>query len=779
MSIRGPIGLHVSPETKIKFFEQRDARGLHKVQAKVSKIHGLVEVVLPETQSTCVLGFSPVAARVESLLRNRHLKPVYVKEKNQVEFKPFFTKSWERAKEISVPPTINDCQWICRSNGTISYAFINTVKTWDPINDTWTVASYLTTQITALSEDVDGVLVVGDAKGQLHLSGQIYPTGITGEILEIIPMIQHHFLIKFSNRQAIIFDGESKKGLEENKFEGEVFVVGDRSVVFLKNNTIVSLNYDLQGKKYGEVKCDFQNVHTIRLLSTTTLLIFHKDKKSLTLWNFEKKQHNSFQEQFGLWNRALSEVILLDDKTFVTRGYNKNSLLVHFIGGESIPTAEQGTYGISAMVLLSNGSVMCATKTSESMIYFVQKDATVYRSISTDNNTIQSFKELVDGSVAVKFSNAICILKPCFKELENINHQIGPPPFFYDSSKLKSRNEPADPYEKENQLYKLYLSGLEAAVKCNNLYQARRFYEKARKIKPYKGEPMRNFLFYLNRSPYEKLKRQCLFDLYTLTQDERYISLPKDRKYKKRLLIGEGGFSFTEALLFKHKNSHPELGQSITATELLEPVNDQRGTNRIVSLQKQGVTILFGVDAQKIHHLFKGRRFERIQWNCPFGDNALPETKNNFSDVLPAFFRSCSRLQLVGDRIHVTLVQESNGKWISRQRENPIVEASASSNYRLIRKRRFGTDRYPQYHHVKTGTVESFIGGEEKREFVFEKVANDNETLKSVYVNGPMALKDPAKKEYKIEPDEKELSLKDYYFVCSSDEDSSDYYESD
>lgn len=108
----------------------------------------------------------------------------------------------------------------------------------------------------------------------------------------------------------------------------------------------------------------------------------------------------------------------------------------------------------------------------------------------------------------------------------------------------------------------------------------------------------------------------------------------------------------------------------------------------------------FGIDAERIHEIFRGHRFKRIHWNCPFGFSGSPKEKEAFRQVLPNFFLSSSQLQLAGDQTHVTLMQRSGECWKKRQKEN-------------------------------------------------------------------------------IKTDGKTVDLKDFYFECSSDEDSSDYYESD
>jgi hypothetical protein len=264
-------------------------------------------------------------------------------------------------------------------------------------------------------------------------------------------------------------------------------------------------------------------------------------------------------------------------------------------------------------------------------------------------------------------------------------------------------------------------------------------------------------------------------------------------------------------------------------------LDDGAVQDRIRALSKIGVKIRSEVDGKDIHSVFKNR-FPRIHWNCPFG-KADSVSRQKFIEVLPAFFRSCYKRQWNGDRIHVTLFQEKQ-YWKKRQLENPLVQASVSSRYRLIRKRRFDNNRYPGYTHVKTSGSPGLDQRHRKlSEFVFEKVTLPSNVVPNIK-NSPskkpgieresitqtqslekldpaiartdpitleqhqvpttdkmlevmqtktsgsffemaMALKDQKTKEYAIKSDKENPQPEDYYFECSTDEDSSDYYDSD
>ncbi|MCH9632612.1 MAG: hypothetical protein S4CHLAM6_09500 [Chlamydiae bacterium] len=239
--------------------------------------------------------------------------------------------------------------------------------------------------------------------------------------------------------------------------------------------------------------------------------------------------------------------------------------------------------------------------------------------------------------------------------------------------------------------------------------------------------------------------------------------------HKTRLFIGEAGFRGVSALIDKHQVAHPNLGNSIIATELDtfgrtsdqcqrcngiereemtlasqianlflsdgEEAEDYSADpllhtsfcsdrcKRIRWLQNKGVTIILGFDGTKIHEsnhpALTGRRLERIHWNCP-------HDKSNFRTqtlppIIKSFFASCSAMQESGDRVHVTLAQPHGKADFYQGYVYNIRDASTPANYKLLAKRPFGPDRYPGYEHEMTGIAAPAAGAHQQREFVFVK----------------------------------------------------------
>ncbi|EDV28368.1 uncharacterized protein TRIADDRAFT_53956 [Trichoplax adhaerens] len=225
----------------------------------------------------------------------------------------------------------------------------------------------------------------------------------------------------------------------------------------------------------------------------------------------------------------------------------------------------------------------------------------------------------------------------------------------------------------------------------------------------------------------------------------------KNRKcsgnHKKRLFVGENTFRGIWSLLKKHKGNHPNLGESITASEI-NPLNERNEMScgycdkkngqhykrefcskfcrRIEGLKSRGVTVILGLDAEKIHEhsQTKNEKFDRIHWNCPHDGSGYRE--QTLPLILKRFFESSSKVQDKGGRIHITLAQTEE-KWAFYQGYIYNITAAAESNsYSLCAKRSFGPERYPGYCHRKTKSRENALAANRLREFVFVKV--DNQT---------------------------------------------------
>jgi hypothetical protein len=753
------------------------------VEAQVPGVDKFVPVDLPRFYAIEKSSLGQIEMRLIQLLRNVHLQPVY--RANRVEFIPSSLKGkiWEKAAERTEYPIQH---WVARIDGRISFSQGNTITTWDWAKNVGTQECDGKFKVTALAESEDGVLILGSDEGKLRFGkGEEVDTGTNSPITKIVCLKWNHYLIQFEQAAPIIVNMTPFQILAAFEEVESCVVLENQVVVFLANFQLYSYYFDLDAEEYVLTDIPSQRADRIEPLSPTQLMVFYGET-AVSIW--EKRGltiERCYDYQIGrdLYTKLSSGSCTLDGRTLCVKpntNEGENGCHVSFIlDGKYKRSEPKGNWTVQSMIPLSDGTIAYTTDTRGAGFHTVDSEgriqfsAKVQAFIGTDER-IGSLIELVDGSIVAKTASKIFVLKSRIdlsrspeylaeKEQINLKRQI-------EDCELEIKYAPNNSaiytrlaeLQKEDaeQRYRTILRQLQAAIRTSELYQARRLYRQARRMNPKDSEPCYLFLTFLFHSAHQKLARRVQLDLYSITKDKNI--LPSQNKFTNRLLIGEGDFSYTEALLKKHEESHPKLGQAITATEYQTVKNSPR----LELLKQKGVKIFQGVDGRKLHEQFKDQRIKRIQWNMPFGAS---RKDTEFEGVMPQFFESASQLQQKGDRVHVTLMQE-DGKQGSRQIENGIVLGATSAQYRLIRKRWFGVERYPGYQHVKTNG-EPYQGSDETREFIFEK------TECMTVDDNPLALQDPKEKEYKIGSTSSDL--KHTYFECSTDEESSDYYDSD
>ena len=296
--------------------------------------------------------------------------------------------------------------------------------------------------------------------------------------------------------------------------------------------------------------------------------------------------------------------------------------------------------------------------------------------------------------------------------------------------------------------------------------------------------------------------------------------------HKTRLFIGEGNFSYTQAFIQKHDkkaghNAESSLAHSIISTELVSkihcsmcdfvssfqdqyissPESESASTplgqtsscddcssiiSRIENLKSMGVTVFLGIDATSLstYDAFKEKKFARIHWNCPHdGSNFQNQT---LPPIILRFFEECSKIQDPKGRIHITLAQPVGKKGFYQGYVYNISQAARQTGYTLIKKRKFEITRYPDYQHTQTkSNSKASVTDQGMREFVFEKV--DEETFEKITEaaknpKNPQKILIEKRLEGLAELSQKKCSIisasfyeeKRFYYICSSDEDSSD-----
>ncbi|HVX00703.1 MAG TPA: class I SAM-dependent methyltransferase [Candidatus Babeliaceae bacterium] len=194
---------------------------------------------------------------------------------------------------------------------------------------------------------------------------------------------------------------------------------------------------------------------------------------------------------------------------------------------------------------------------------------------------------------------------------------------------------------------------------------------------------------------------------------------PYDKKFKSRLIVGDGNFSYTLSLINKH--TEKGLALAITATEYKKVSElDTNTLERLKTLQTRGVHLLFGIDATKLHETFLVGQFRRIHWNCPHPGNTNYQSGET-RELVAKFFNSAAKIQNIGDRIHITLAQQKGQECFRQVAAYGIIKASLEAGYGIFKKRKFNKERYPEYIHQMTVNQQSCPSAERSVEFIFTK----------------------------------------------------------
>ncbi|KAH7886226.1 hypothetical protein F5I97DRAFT_1809615 [Phlebopus sp. FC_14] len=126
----------------------------------------------------------------------------------------------------------------------------------------------------------------------------------------------------------------------------------------------------------------------------------------------------------------------------------------------------------------------------------------------------------------------------------------------------------------------------------------------------------------------------------------------------KILLIGEGNFSFTRALLIEPPSALEHLPPAnVTATSYDSEEQcyaKYPGAQEIIQVIKgRGAEVIFGVDATKLqkHTVLKGRRWDRIVWNFPHAGKGITDQSRNILSnqrLILEFLRSAPHCLALG-----------------------------------------------------------------------------------------------------------------------------------
>jgi len=156
------------------------------------------------------------------------------------------------------------------------------------------------------------------------------------------------------------------------------------------------------------------------------------------------------------------------------------------------------------------------------------------------------------------------------------------------------------------------------------------------------------------------------------------------------LLVGEGNFSFTRALVIDPPASLQYLpAENVTATAYDEEkecyLKYPEAEGIVVGLREKGVQVLFQVDATKLEkcHALRGRRFDKIVWNFPHAGKSITDQDRNILSnqvLLLGFLRSASDFLTHGPVPHIQLKRGKGKQEASDDEDEAEVGTSTTGD---------------------------------------------------------------------------------------------------
>ena len=216
------------------------------------------------------------------------------------------------------------------------------------------------------------------------------------------------------------------------------------------------------------------------------------------------------------------------------------------------------------------------------------------------------------------------------------------------------------------------------------------------------------------------------------------------------LIVGDGDFSYSLALTRKLR-AKKGTRYIIQATELrsAETLRQiyQKFNSNCETLCSLGVSLVFGIDATKLHQHYKNQYFDEIHFNGPHVAHGAKEyEKAEVQQLVTKFCASAKQCQQVSGKLFIGIPDpvDREHRYSRQSGTYNIYPATLSQGYKYTFKRQLPEE----YHHKITYADRSTPVAEQMRQFEFCRTPLSPKTL--AHQSPPKKFVDPKGKTHHV-----------------------------
>ena len=202
-------------------------------------------------------------------------------------------------------------------------------------------------------------------------------------------------------------------------------------------------------------------------------------------------------------------------------------------------------------------------------------------------------------------------------------------------------------------------------------------------------------------------------------------------RIKNILIVGDGDFSYAVALTQKRRakkgTTYIIQATELRSAETLRKIYQNFDSN-CKTLCQLGVSLVFGIDATKLHQHYEGQHFDEIHFNGPHvAHGAKDYEKTEVQQLVTAFCASAKLCQRVCGKLFIGIPDPADRKhrYLRQSATYNIYPATLSQGYKYKFKRQLPKE----YHHKITYADRSTPVAEQMRQFEFCRTPLSPKTL--------------------------------------------------